>query len=135
MTRVNARSFAVTGAALLVAGVGVAAPATAATGGGNQACRAGFSTLKIDRAPVLGETITKGTFSVTITDVDLKADGSGEAYGFSFTSSGASKVYVIVKGGPDSNVHPVGETTDLDTSLSPGGRHYGISNVKFCYKG
>jgi hypothetical protein len=135
MARFKARSLAATSAALLVAGVGVSAPAMAAKGGGNQECRAGFSTLKIDRAPVLGETITKGQFSVTITDVDLKADGSGEAYGFSFSSTGASKVYVIVKGGPDSNAHPVGKTTDLDTSLSPGGRHYGISNVKFCYKG
>ena len=81
----------------------------------------------------VGQVITDGTFTVTITDVDLKADGSGEAYGFAIDASGASVFYVIVKGGPTSIRHVNGQTTDLDTRVGPG-RHYEISNVTFCYK-
>ena len=134
MSRVKASALAAAGATLLASTMLGAAPASAAVNGGNQDCRAGFTTLKIDRAPVEGEVITDGTLTVTITDVDLKVDGSGEAFGFAITTSGASAVYVIVKGGPRSVAFGVGRTTDLDTVLSPGGRHYGISNVKFCYK-
>jgi hypothetical protein len=126
--------MAAAGATLLTATVFAAVPATAAKGGGNVDCRGTFLTLKLDRAPVMGETITDGVLTVTITDVDLKADGSGEAYGFAITTEGAAKVYVIIKGGPRSNVSPVGKVADLDTSLAPSGRHYGISNVTFCYK-
>jgi hypothetical protein len=130
----NKGALAATGAALLATSVVGAAPASAAARGGNVDCRAGFTTLKIDRAPVAGEVITDGTFSVKITSVRLKADGSREVYGFNILPSGASVFYTIVKGGPDSNVSPLGRVTGLDTSLAPGGRHYGVSNVKFCYK-
>jgi hypothetical protein len=134
MSGFKAGALAAAGVTFLAASVAGAAPASAVAGGGNQDCRAGFTTLKIDRAPVEGEVITDGTLTVTITDVDLKTDGSGEAYGFAISSSGASVVYVIVKGGPRSVAYGATRTTDLDTVLSPGGRHYGISNVKFCYK-
>ena len=133
MSRFKASALAAVGATLLASTVVAAAPASATTMGGNQNCGAGFTTLKIDRAPVEGEVITDGTLTVTITDVDLKIDGSGEAYGFAFSSSGASTVYVIVKGGPHSVSYGPSRTTDLDTVLAPGGAHYGISNVKFCY--
>lgn len=132
MTRLI-RSAVTAATAALVVSLGIAAPASAVPGGGNQDCGAGYTALKIDRAPVEGEVITDGTLSVTITDVDLKIDGSGEAYGFAISTSGASTVYVIVKGGPHSVSYGPGRTTDLDTILGPGGRHYGISNVTFCY--
>lgn len=132
MTRHTSAALAAAGAALVTAIA--TAPASAETMGGNQSCGAGFSTLKIDRAPVAGEVITDGTLSVTITAVDLKVDGSDEAYGFAYTSSGATTVDVIVKGGPWSVSYGPSRTTDLDTTLAPGGAHYGISNVKFCYK-
>ena len=125
--------MAAAGAMLLAGTMAGTAPASAVPLGGNQDCRAGFTTLKIDRAPVEGEVITDGTLTVTITHVDLKIDGSGEAYGFAISSSGASVVYVIVKGGPRSVAYGAIRTTDLDTVLNPGGTHYGISNVKFCY--
>lgn len=134
MSRISTGALVAAGtmlAASTVLGVG---PASAASGGGNQDCGAGYITLKIDRQPVLGEVISDGTLSVTITQVDYKVDGSGEAYGFSYTSVGASTVYVIVKGGTQSVAYGSARTTDLDTILGPGGRHYGISNVKFCYQ-
>jgi hypothetical protein len=134
MSGFKASALAAAGVTFLAATVAGVAPASAETGGGNQACRDGFTALKIDRAPVAGEVITDGTLTVTITDVDLKIDGSGEAFGFAITSSGASVVYVIVKGGPRSVAFGAGRTTDLDTVLNPGGTHYGISNVTFCYK-
>lgn len=133
MSRFTASALAAAGATLLASTVVAAAPASAETGGGNQTCGAGFTTLKIDRAPVEGEVITDGTLTVTITDVDLKIDGSGEAFGFAISTSGASVVYVIVKGGPHSVSYGPGRTTDLDTILGPSGTHYGISNVQFCY--
>jgi len=134
MSRFKTTTLAAAGLTLVASTLAAAGPAAAADMGGNQDCRAGFTTLKIDRAPVEGEVITDGTLTVTITDVDLKVDGSGEAFGFAISTSGASAVYVIVKGGPRSVAFGVGRTTDLDTVLAPGGRHYGISNVKFCYK-
>jgi hypothetical protein len=133
MSRIKPTALAAAGATLLASAVVGAAPASAATNGGNQDCREGFTALKLDRAPVEGEVITDGQLSVTITDVDLKIDGSGEAFGFAITTSGASVVYVIVKGGPRSVAFGTTRTTDLDTVLNPGGTHYGISNVTFCY--
>jgi hypothetical protein len=58
--------------------VGATAPATAAEKGGNRQCQAGFTALKIDRAPVLGEVVTGGTLSVTVTDVDRKVEERNE---------------------------------------------------------
>jgi hypothetical protein len=84
--------------------------------------------------PALGDVYTDGKLTVTVTDVNYKADGSKEVYGFSIDITPASTFYVIVKGGPTNIRHNNGQTTDLDTRLGPGGRHYGISNVKFCYK-
>lgn len=133
MSRVKTSALAAAGATLLASTVVGAAPASAAVNGGNQDCGAGFTTLKIDRAPVEGEVITDGKLTVTITDVDLKIDGSGEAFGFAISTTGASVVYVIVKGGPRSVTYEK-RKIDLDTMLNPGGTHYGISNVKFCYK-
>ena len=134
MSRVKTSALAAAGATLLASTVVGAAPASAADNGGNQDCRAGFTSLKIDRAPVEGEVITVGKLAVTITDVALKIDGSGEAYGFAISTTGASVVYVIVKGGPRSVAFGTTRTIDLDTVLNPGGTHYGISNVTFCYK-
>ena len=135
MYRATTKAAAVTGAAILATTAVATASASAATKGGNVACRAGFTTLKIDRAPVEGEVISDGTFTVTITDTRLKADGSGDVYGFdiSWPGSPVTKFYTIVKAGPDSNVSPLYRTKGLDTSLAPGGRHYTVSNVKFCY--
>jgi hypothetical protein len=69
-----------------------------------------------------------------VTAVRKKADGSGEVYGIDISQTGASVFYVIIKGGPTASVFPNGQTTGLNTQLSPGGRHYAISNVTFCYK-
>lgn len=130
----------VAGAALATSGLAVA-PAAAAEGGGNRGCGEGFTALKIDRAPILGEVITDGTYSATVVDLSYKADGSGEVYGFAVEDnlddpddSFDPVVYVVVKGGPTSIRHRNGQTEDLDTGLSPGGRHYAISNVTFCYQ-
>jgi hypothetical protein len=135
------RRTAVVGSTLLIAAVGATAPATAAEKGGNKQCGAGFTALKIDRAPVLGEVITDGRLTVTVTDVDRKVEESHELYGFAVEVTGAGTnpkgvmtFYAIVKGGPTAIAHNLGETDDLDTRLAPGGRHYGISNVTFCYK-
>lgn len=136
MSRLNARALAAVGATLLAttAVTAVAAPASAETTGANRTCGTGFTALKIDRAPVEGEVISDGTLTVTVTDVDLKVDGSGEAFGFAISTSGASVVYVIVKGGPHTVSYGPTRTTDLDTILGPSGTHYGISNVTFCYQ-
>lgn len=136
MARQWARKAAVVGATLLVASLGTTAPASAGAGGGNQECRDGFTTFKPaeDFTPVVGDVYTDGTITVTVTSVQKKADGSDEAYGFSIDVTGATTFYVIVKGGNISSAFPNGQTDDLDTRLSPGGRHYEISNVKFCYK-
>jgi hypothetical protein len=134
MARPWGRKAAVVGATLLIASLGTMAPTSAVENGGNRDCNAGFTTLKYDGMPTLGDVYTDGTLTVTVTGVDYKADGSMEIYGFSADITGASTFYVIVKGGPTSIRHSNGQTTDLDTRLGPGGRHYGISNVKFCYK-
>jgi hypothetical protein len=129
------RMAAAGGALALAATLAASAPAAAAPTsprGGNLACPAGTTAFKIDRAPVEGEVLTDGKLTVTITDVRLKADGSGEAYGFDYSASGATVVVTIVKGGPTASRFRV--TEGLDTKLSPGGRHYGISNVTFCYR-
>lgn len=137
MLKIKTRAGLAAGAAAtIVAAFGATAPATAAVTGGNLACPAGTTTLKIDRAPRVGETITDGTLTVVVTDVNVKADGSTEVYGFSYTYSGAEVVQTIVKAGPIASRFSVrtSGTTDLNTRLGPGGRHYEISNVKFCYR-
>ena len=90
--------------------------------------------LKVEGQPSVGDTFTSGGVTFTVTDVDYKADDRSEAYGFSVTAGGVSSFYVIVKGGNQSFAHLLNQGTDLDTGLSPGGRHYQISNFTFCYK-
>jgi hypothetical protein len=110
----------------------VAAPgALAVPGGGNQSCPDGYVLVKVDRAPILGEVVTDGVLSVTITNVYYKVDDSNEVYGFDYSSN--LPVLTIVKGGPNSNLYSMMRTTHLDTILGPGGRHYGISWFGFCY--
>ncbi len=79
---------------------------------------------------MLGEVISDGTLSVTITGVKTKLDGSGEVYGFDFESNIA--VWgTIVKGGTRSFLFH--RTSDLDTFIGPSGSHYEISWFGFCY--
>jgi hypothetical protein len=104
--------------------------ATAADRGGNRLCGEGKTALKLDRAPVLGETITDGRLRITITRVKSKVDDSREVYGFDYRANIGS-VTTIVKGGPTAVTYA--RRVNLDTKLSPGGRHYGISNVTWCY--
>lgn len=113
----------------------VAAPSSAQTTG-LRACHPSWNAVsfKVDRAPVLGDTFTDGTFTTTVTDVNVKADGSGEVYGFSMSDPGVSWWTTIIKGGPVSTVTPHRDLTDMNTKLSPGGRHYEISNIIFCYR-
>lgn len=126
----------VAGAAVasLAVGPAIAAPATAKVGGGSSACPAGTVGYKIDRAPVEGERIQRGALDVTIDDVRYKADDRTEAYGFDYTDNAGSLVTVIVKGGNVVSRFNKNLTTSVSTRLAPGGRHYEISYVKFCYR-
>jgi hypothetical protein len=121
------------GAVALTGGMALAVPSATAevVAPGGDVCPEGTTSLKIDRQPVEGEIITDGTLSVLITDVRFKADGSGEAYGFDYQADGGTVVLTFVKGGQ--RVSKFNTTTGLNTVLAPGGRHYQISYVNFCY--
>lgn len=90
--------------------------------------------IKLDRAPVVGDVITDGTVTITITAVTYKADGSGEVVGFDFESD--SPVSLIVKGGKYSKTYYFNAPTTGGTgwtATKANGTHYEVSFAAFCY--
>ena len=130
--------------ALLMMGV-MAGPASAAPLDGTRTCAAidaTLSELKLDDAPEVGDVVTDGTLTVTITAVATNPDG--EAIGFKGTASGATVQYVIVKAGQGTKVYTgfVGgllQTPSGDFLFTPGQavtgkkHHQEISYIAFCY--
>ncbi len=115
------RKAALAGATLLVASLGAAAPAAAVPGGGNKDCEAGFTTLKYDGMPALGDVYTDGTLTVRSPRSSTRPTAACEVYGFAIDATGASTLYVIVKGGPDSIRHTNGKTDEPRHPAEPGG--------------
>jgi hypothetical protein len=100
-----------------------------------------YKTLKYDGEPYVGQVISNGDLSITVTAVQKK-DRGAEVVGFAWTSSDPGPQAVIIKGGTGTKVYPsVNGRTDSEFIMfaptkgpaGSGSKHHGISNIQFCY--
>ncbi|KAA3638663.1 MAG: hypothetical protein DWP92_05795 [Armatimonadetes bacterium] len=143
MTR--SRRLVVVALAGMLATVLVAAPASARpgnnAGGGNISCASlGFDgELKLDGEPSrVGQVVRNGDVAVEITA--LKSKKGGDLVAFKWVQlRGPAIERVIVKGGPTAHVYGTWLSENDGWYWSPvksgDTKHYGVSNVKWCYGG